>query len=329
MWGPFSADEANKSSGISVSCPKFYEAKKPSVLRPARSEWVSLSELKRLCLKLLEEASQALPPVRWQEPPRSEFEVVFAQIQNLIAQGQIDKAVPVVFAEASFPVSAQRKAHWILNAISAPETLYVHGYWDRGAGFLAASPEILFELKGRSVSTMALAGTLAKQDGSAKDLERSTKDQHEHRLVVQDIAHQLKNFGDVSVGETSVRELPTLWHLHTPLKLQLDRPLEVDQLTMALHPTAALGVSPRQFGWRWMQELPGQSRRGWFGSPITFQWAPEEAVSLVSIRQLQWQDDQVLLGSGCGLVKDSRLESEWTELQRKRESVLRVLGMST
>lgn len=286
-----------------------------------------VEELRRFGSRYLEELGEKSAALSWKEPARADFDGAFARVQNLISQGQIDKAVPVVFARASGEVGAARKARWLLEALGAPEVLWPYGFWTADEGVLGVTPETLFRVEGRRLTTMALAGTLAKSDGSAEDLRRSQKDQHEHRLVVEDVRAQLGSFGHVRVAATEILELPKLWHLKTEIAVELDERAECEALVRRLHPTAALGVYPRQFGWRWMRELPGQTGRARYGAPLTFELGDERALSLVAIRNVQWSGGELSLGSGCGLVKDSRLEAEWIELERKRQSVLHALGM--
>ncbi|MBX3040586.1 MAG: chorismate-binding protein [Bdellovibrionaceae bacterium] len=295
---------------------------------PSKHQWIGASDLARICLRYIEDFSEPPPAFAWQEPVRDEYESAFARIQNLIQQGQIDKAVPVVFARAQAKVTAVVKARWILELLQAPLSLHVHGIWNQDEGLLGVTPEILFDFRGRELTTMALAGTLAKEDGSANDLLRSSKDQQEHRYVVEDLRNELSRLGHVRVGPTEIKELPSLWHLHTKITAQLRDEPDVADLINRLHPTAALGVFPRQFGWRWMAELPGQQGRGSFGAPFTVRMGSDRVRSLVAIRNLQWQGENILLGSGGGVVKDSRIEPEWIELQRKRQSVLRLFGMA-
>ncbi|MBX3033008.1 MAG: chorismate-binding protein [Bdellovibrionaceae bacterium] len=283
----------------------------------------------RQCLRFLEESGEIAPTFSWQEPARADFEQAFARIQNMIAQGQIDKAVPVVFARARQAVTPIMKLRWLLEVLAAPDNLHAHGWWDGEQGLLGATPEILFDVQGRALRTMALAGTLAKADGRAEDLARSQKDQYEHRLVVKDIRNELQNIGQVRVGTTEIVDLPTLWHLKTSIEAELHDEPDIEDLIRRLHPTAALGVFPRLFGWRWMRELPGQEGRARYGAPVTWRLGGGRVLSLVGIRHLQWRGDQLLLGSGCGIVKDSDVDAEWTELIRKRQSVLKILGIAT
>jgi anthranilate/para-aminobenzoate synthase component I len=42
---------------------------------------------------------------------------------------------------------------------------------------------------------------------------------------------------------------------------------------------------------------------------------------LVAIRNVQWHGDTVRVGSGAGLLPESRLEREFEELRQKRDQV--------
>lgn len=316
-----------KTPVISVSCPYFYGIDEAEPFAIRKIFRVEPSELARLCTRFIEEISGKPEALTWSEPSRREFDEAFARVQNLISQGQIDKAVPVNFARAKGVVGPATIARWLLETTLAPETLWPYGVWFGGEGCLGVTPEVLFELEAGRLTTMALAGTLAKADGSAEDLLKSAKDLVEHRIVIEDLRRQLESFGFFRASPTAVMELPKLWHLRTDVQVDLSEPVSAFDLVKRLHPTAALGVYPRLFGWRWMRELPGQESRMRYGAPITFDFGDGRALSLVAIRNVQWRDTDVLLGSGCGLVRDSVLDREWDELMRKRESVRHALGI--
>lgn len=328
MWGPFEPVADAEKQGISISCPLFYDSTTPVFLRPQRAQWLTKWQFQRAAVRALEEFSESEVNVSWKEPDRAEYERAFARIQNLIQQGQIDKAVPMVFATAQGAPTEAQKLRWILSLLDVPTSLHVYGFWDGSLGVLGATPELLFDLEGLELRTMALAGTLAREDGSAVELLRSAKDQKEHRYVVDDLRDELSRLGSpVRVGETRVKELPSLLHLQTELSVTLSETPDWATLIQRLHPTPALGVFPRRYGWRWMSELPGQANRGFFGAPLTIHLGQGRVRSLVAIRNIQWQGSQLQLGSGGGVVKESQLEAEWNELFRKRQAVLRLLGM--
>lgn len=328
LTGPFSPANGLQNQGVSVSAPAFFETEKLTNFKPFQALRAEVAEISRELLRFIDsQSADSAPSPVLREPSLEAFEKTFARVQNLISQGQIEKAVPVVFAESHWDVTPLRKAKLMLEALRAPKELWAYGFWNDGEGFLGATPEILFRAEKRELETMALAGTLAKADGRGADLLKSTKDMKEHLLVVEDLKRELTAFGHVVAGETGLLELPALYHLKTDFQVHLHDNADGAALIKALHPTAALGVFPRRFGWRWMRELAGQDDRARFGAPLTFTLENGGVVSLVAIRNVQWKGPCFQVGSGCGVVHASELKSEWNELFRKRESVLRLLGL--
>ncbi|MEK2689077.1 chorismate-binding protein [Bdellovibrio sp. GT3] len=268
-----------------------------------------------------------LSKAEWQEPPESDFETDLEVIQKKIANQQIQKAVPVVFARSSQTVTSADRARMILNLLAAPETLYVFGFWQNGQGILGATPEVLFDYDRGLLQTMALAGTCPKSDKAEREsLLLDEKEMQEHHFVVEDLGKRLSQWGQVQSHGPTILELPTLYHLKTDFQVMCKSKPDFRELVMQLHPTPALGVAPRAAGYKWMQELPGQEGRRGFGGPMAFLGA-EEALCLVAIRNLQWDQNESMIGSGCGVVAASEFSREWRELFQKRLSVRKILGL--
>lgn len=327
--GPFKPVSVPNSSGISVFCPDFYETNQAVALNGQVVHQLSTSEMQSLFSRPLSvlDPQKALATALWQEPSKSDFSESLNQIQKRMTEGQIQKAVPVVFARASHVMTATDKHELIRQLITAPATLYAYGFWNAEGGVLGATPEVLLEYENQTLKTMALAGTCPKSEKAERsDLMNDEKERLEHELVVQDIVAQLKVLGSVQTAGPRVLELPTLFHLQTDIQVQCAQEPDILSLIKKLHPTPALGVSPRSAGIEWMQELPGQEGRARFGAPFAF-IQNKGALCLVGIRNLQWNRNLAMIGSGCGVVAASELEREWRELQQKRLSVRKILGL--
>jgi menaquinone-specific isochorismate synthase len=149
--------------------------------------------------------------------------------------------------------------------------------------------------------------------------------------VVQDILQSLANYGELKTAGPQILELPTLFHLKTDIQCEIpkDHTFSFFNACRALHPTPALGVSPRTYGYEWMKSLPEQRERRGFGAPWGISWSKDEALCLVAIRNLQWDKSGCRIGSGCGIVAQSDLKQEWRELAQKRQSVKKVLGLES
>jgi menaquinone-specific isochorismate synthase len=285
-------------------------------------------------------------PFHWTEPKEETFFSYFETIRKNMVTDGLQKAVPVVFAEAKGELTFARKLHILRSLLRLPSTLHLYGYWSQDAqgrseGILGATPEMLFE-KGKlagEFETVAIAGTLAKSQGEAaaanvregEELLSDPKERLEHQIVVDDIRDVLAPLGQVEVGDTGVLELPTLFHLKTPIHGRLREGAKFEDLVRVLHPTPALGVAPRRLGFTEMRRWDEPSRRWRYGAPFgimaRLKNGDEVGKCVVAIRNIQWQDQLIRLGSGCGVVGASDPVREWRELQLKRESVRRMLGV--
>lgn len=302
----------------------------------AKSLSCTLAEFKELLGVYLRstEAPQNSPEklnLRWAGPSEASFEQSFQAIKGKILREELDKAVPIVCKKASLnsPQDFRGRVHAqkILKALEAPHSLHVFGMWDRTEGVLGATPEILFRRQGRSLTSMALAGTCPKKDIDHRiPLLKDEKELKEHNAVVEDLVKRLGQFGRVRASAVHVLELPTLLHLKSDLFVEDFRGEENDVI-FSLHPTPALGVSPRNYGHHWMKQLPEQEDRGVFGGPMAFPLGPEEMICLVVIRSLFWKKEELSIYSGCGLVAQSEFAQEWKELLAKLDSIEKLFGL--
>ncbi len=320
-----------KGSAFSVFSPNFFEMEDAKALSFEHEACINQFDFLKLCRDYLETAPQRpldWSEVVWKDPDFNDFAQTFSHTQRLISQGQIDKAVPCVFSHAEAKVTPATLVKSFISMSVLPDHLHVYGIWQGEKGLLGATPEILFEKRGLQVSTMALAGTMSKSTQSKGEmLLKDKKELQENQWVADDIRQQLRSLGRVQVAPVQLLELPTLWHLLSRIELQLEVNQEPIDLVKRLHPTPALGVAPRNFGWRWMKEWPGQNRRQRFGAPFLMKASEDHWICLVAIRNLQWDGKQLMIGSGCGVIRDSLLEREWLELFYKRESVKKLLGL--
>lgn len=302
----------------------FYQSKSMKVL--------SKNQLKALLSNLAVE-----PAWNFNDPSFDNFSNSFNSIINKIKSKEIDKALPVVFSKATTSKIENSHLAFLINqALEMPPTLWVYGYWDQNEGLLGATPEFLFYMDQSGTQSMALAGTAPLEPKNDRlPLLQDQKELLEHQLVVTDIKNRLSVFGNVSVSDTKELVLPTLKHIQTMIHID-EKPNPIE-LVSFMHPTPALGVSPRNFGYQWMQELPEQKDRHFHGGAFYFD-TNEFQVALVCIRNLMWKNfvktdsdksTELRIGAGCGLVTDSQLDREWNEILLKIKSVKKALGIKT
>lgn len=192
-----------------------------------------------------------------------------------------------------------------------------------GSAFVGATPERLARVAGNTLETEAVAGTAAPGQGAA--LLKSEKDLREHRAVIDGIRSALEPIADgvVSVAAPSLRTLPNVVHLVTPVRAQLKT--GALEAARALHPTPATCGTPRPIAKAWLAANEGLDR-GWYCGAIG--WRSESGVDLaVGLRSAVLRGDRATLFVGAGIVSGSTPAAEWDETERKALALLGALGV--
>jgi len=274
------------------------------------------------------------PEVQWTEPDFESFKELFDSAQRSIHAGEFQKIVPAIFetgrlkTEDRGPRTEDLWAYVFARLVDLPRGLYAYGYSIGGRNVSGAAPEVLFQTHGLGYSTMALAGT--RPIARVAELLTDTKELREHRFVVEDIARRLAPFGNVEIGALGTLRLPRIAHLITPIFFREsgNERMSFGEMVRRLHPTAALGVWPRSdAGERWLREADRDVHRRGFGAPFGLEREGRYALALVGIRNIEWSGDEIRIGSGAGVIAESRVESEFEELRQKREQVKSLFGV--
>lgn len=266
-------------------------------------------------------------PVKWETAQLPFFESKFLELQELIEQKELVKAVPYLFQTSNAKMTDQLLQS-TLNSLckyigNFPAEIY--GLWHGTEGFLGATPEILFnKLKhSNELETVACAGTF---NSDIEDAEVCPKLLLEHGIVVEGIKKSLDIFGSVRQKALQQIKFACLTHLITPILVSLDEELDFTKIVRSLHPTPALGAYPRDKGMLWLEEYQMGMPRGRYGAPAGFQ-LNSHAKCLVGIRNVQWGTKGLLIGAGCGVVSGSTLKLELQEIHLKLQAIKELLGL--
>lgn len=202
-----------------------------------------------------------------------------------------------------------------------------------GQAFFGATPELLARVARPRVSSLALAGSTAsgnslpEQQALAAALLQSLKDRHEHAVVVDAIRNALLPLTSaLQVNETPhVRRLANIQHLATQLEGTLAPQYDIYDVTMALHPTAAVGGAPRQAALDFVTRTE-PAARGWYAAPIGWLDAGGNGVFAVAIRSALCEGNEALLYAGAGIVAGSDPAQEWQETELKFRPLMEAFG---
>lgn len=198
-----------------------------------------------------------------------------------------------------------------------------------GNAFLGASPERLVRLDKSRVTTEAVAGTLrfGARDNleiSAHRLLENTKDRAEHELVVRHLVEALSPVCSVKRRDPEVIRLPHLLHIRTGLRGTATNAHVLD-LVSRIHPTPAVGGSPRAEALEWIRRVEPESR-GWYAGGVGWLEAGGDGEFAVGIRSIAIRGNEARVFAGAGIVKGSDPEQEWNETELKMQGMLDAIA---
>ena len=194
----------------------------------------------------------------------------------------------------------------------------------RGHSFIGASPERLVRVSKGVLETEALAGSAPRGQSASADaafgagLLASEKDQREHQHVIASIRRRLEPLGLVLdfPTEPALRKLANVQHLHTPVSAALPAGVTLLAALAQLHPTPAVGGTPRESAVARIRELETFSR-GLYAGAIGWVNARGGGEFLVGIRSALIAGETARIYAGAGIVAGSDLEREFAETELK------------
>ncbi|MBI2743156.1 MAG: isochorismate synthase [Chlamydiales bacterium] len=284
-------------------------------------------EPKLLLIKKREDAdpythAQATPLTRSDTPPFACWEKGIEKCLDRIKSKELSKLVTA--RRSTFTFEKPLSALDLLKALqNSPSTTLFAFQPDSSSAFIGSSPEKLYRREGRNIFTHALAGTRrrGKSEEEETELERellaSEKETREFMLVKESILSALgplcSNF-EFEKGN-SVHKSLTVQHLVSLFSGTLLNQVGDSEIIRLLHPTAAVGGTPRDEA---LKLLPYHEDfdRGWYAGPIG--WASTNSAEFaVGIRSALVKQNQLHLFAGTGIVDGSCPHHEWQELEQK------------
>lgn len=200
--------------------------------------------------------------------------------------------------------------------------------------FYGATPELLAQVNGHTLRTMALAGSIRRGNDAAEDkafaqkILSDPKERHEHALVVDALRERLSAITtNLNVPDApAILRLSNIQHLHTPIRGTLKKAMGILPVIERLHPTPALGGVPRDMAMEFIRRSEPVPR-GWYAAPVGWIDADLNGMFGVAIRSAVSQDRRVWLYAGAGIVRDSVPRKEWDETALKFRPMLGALGI--
>lgn len=271
-------------------------------------------------------------PLQFTQRETGDYAEVVARGLARIAAGEFEK---IVLARA-IDLEADRPLHplTVLNGLRQrfPDCHAFSAAGGSGASFIGAAPERLVRVSQGMIETEALAGSARRGASASEDaalataLQRSEKDLREHRHVIGSILRRVETLGvRLDFSDTpGLRKLANVQHLHTPMRAPLPEGVRLLDLVAVLHPTPAVGGTPRAAAVAAIRGLEGFPR-GLYAGALGWINARGGGEFFVGLRSALVEGAKARVYAGAGIVAGSEPEREFAETELKFQALLAAI----
>lgn len=269
-------------------------------------------------------------------PEHDEFTGIVAEAVNEIRAGKLKKVVLSRLRNITTAKPIDSRGLLTRLILQNPTGFNFHVPLSDGTRLIGSSPELLLQKEGDTFCSQPLAGSAGrKKDSEAEDeqvakiLQKSPKDLHEHKLVVDSVRETLAPRSEkLEVPEApECICTPKLWHLASSIKGKVAN-LNENALSLAslLHPTPALSGFPHELSMDLLSHLEPFDRE-YFGGIVGYCDSNGDGEWFITIRCGRLSESSIQLFAGAGIVGDSDPESEWRETGIKLSTMLQAFDM--
>lgn len=210
--------------------------------------------------------------------------------------------------------------------------------------WLGATPELLFKVEGKQLTTISLAGT--KTYSETHDVSWTHKEIEEQKIVTDYITKQIEpHTSEIHISEVETARAGNLLHLKTRIISRISASSNLKSIIEALHPTPAVCGFPKAEAKDFILQNENYNRdyyTGFLGELNLKQsktrntnrrnvennaYAAVKTHSnfYVNLRCVQLKNDKALIYVGGGITRGSDPENEWEETVNKTKTMAKVL----
>ncbi|KAA5830538.1 isochorismate synthase [Saccharopolyspora hirsuta] len=250
--------------------------------------------------------------VRWHDGrlPAPRWRAAVAEAVRRMRSGELDKVVLArdLVAEADEPLDPRFLIEELTSRHPQCWTFAVDD-------LVGATPEMLLRREGDRMTSRVLAGS----SWTGHDLLTSRQHLDEHHYAVASlVSATAPHCTEVRTSGPSELHLRNISHLATDVVARTTTGLF--ELARAVHPTAAVGGTPRDAALRLIAELEGLDRGGYAG-PVGWVDAAGDGELGIALRCARLTGRRARLFAGCGLIADSDPDAEVRESEAKFAAV--------
>lgn len=274
---------------------------------------------------------------------QNHIELVAKGIES-ITNGELEKVVLSRFEEKD--LQEVNPINIFKHLFNTYKNAMVYCWYHPKVGlWLGATPELLFKVEGKQLTTISLAGTQAYKENEQPNW--TPKELREQQIVTDFLAQQIAP----STSHTTISEVETiragnLWHLKTRLVSRISKDSNLKSIIESLHPTPAVCGFPKEKAKAFILQNEGYDREyytGFLGELNLRQSTTRNANRrnvennayavvktqsnfYVNLRCMQIKDNKAILYVGGGITKDSNPENEWEETINKAKTIGNILS---
>lgn len=282
-------------------------------------------------LSIIEKNEDKFPEINWKMHDEKHYKMQYCFIQENINKNIVNKGVPFSSLCGIAELTNENKLYIIKNVLinSKKYDSYLYGFLDKNSGLIGATPELIFRQKNSDIYTIALAGTV-KNDlkVNRQEFMNDEKILNEHNYVITGINNSLSKFGNLKIEPIQIFELPHLLHLKTDIHLGLNSKFNFLDMLHNLHPTPAVGFYPKSNVFTSEERIINFSYRKNFAAPFGLILSENISLCVCLIRGIQWNNNEVQISAGGGIIKESNYTSEFEEISAKINAIIKNLGLN-
>ena len=210
--------------------------------------------------------------------------------------------------------------------------------------WLGATPELLFKIEGKQLTTISLAGTKAFNKNNTK--KWSVKEVEEQQIVTDYITNQIESYTkQINISDVETVRAGNLLHLKTRITSVINDLANLKSIIEALHPTPAVCGYPKQKAKDFILQNENYNRKYYTGflgelnlkqtktrnsnrrnvENNAYATVKTQSNFYVNLRCMQLKNNEALLYVGGGITKDSVAENEWEETVNKTKTIGNIL----
>ena len=210
--------------------------------------------------------------------------------------------------------------------------------------WLGATPELLFKVEGKQLTTISLAGTQSYKPSSSPSWTH--KEYEEQQIVTDYITNQIEPYtSQINVSDVETVRAGSLLHLKTRITSRITDRSNLKSIIEALHPTPAVCGFPKEGAKDFIIHNENYNREYYTGflgelnlklsktrntnrrnvENNAYAVVKTQSNFYVNLRCMQLKDNKAMIYVGGGITKDSNPENEWEETVNKTKTIGSVL----